>query len=251
MAKFSQYTLNQVGGTDGQVLAQQLAYNQRDFWNFVWSNANSVNGWQTNTTPINLSGATISAQIIRRQLVDYGDTRCGLDMTIVDYPTPAAITDVTASSSITNLFTCTSTTKLYANQPVRFSGSVYGGVAINTTYYVKEIISNTTFSISDTSGGGTKALATATGTMTVDRVAPTAINLPISNRNDAAGAFTVSIDDSTWNLIAGDPDLDINADNPACFTGRVKVSFPVQGANPAYDQIIFLLFLITSDGVIN
>jgi hypothetical protein len=34
------------------------------------------------------------------------------------------------------------------------------------------------------------------------------------------------------------------------FSGRVKVSFPISGTTPADDSIIFLLFLVRSDGVI-
>jgi hypothetical protein len=61
----------------------------------------------------------------------------------------------------------------------------------------------------------------------------------------------MTIDADTWAVIAGDPELDINATDPACFTGRVKISFPSIGTQPAYDESVFLLFLITSDGVIN
>mgnify|MGYP006284876295 CR=1 FL=1 len=78
---------------------------------------------------------------------------------------------------------------------------------------------------------------------------PTPISLTISNRVDAAGTFTVSIDDTTW-VLAGDPDLEINDVNCAAYSGRIKISFPA-GANPADDVVIFLLFLVRSDGVIN
>jgi hypothetical protein len=61
----------------------------------------------------------------------------------------------------------------------------------------------------------------------------------------------MTIDDDTWSIIAGDPDLDIDATEPACFTGRIKISFPAVGSQPAYDQAVFLLFLVNSDGVIN
>lgn len=251
MAKFTQYTLNQVGGFDSQVLAQQLVYNQKDFWNFTWNNSVTTSGWTTSTTPIDLTGCTISAQIIRRQITDLQDSRGGLDFTIVDYPYPAPITTVSSSTSSGNIFTCLSTNDMFVNQPVRFTGTVFGGVAINTTYYIKDIITSTTFTISATQGGGIFTLSTATGTMVINRVAPTAINLPITNRVDLQGQFTMTIDDDTWNVIAGDPELDINANNPVCFTGRVKISFPSQGSQPAYDEQVFLLFLIVSDGVVN
>lgn len=252
MAKFSQYTLNQVAGFDNQILAQELVYNQKDFWNMAWSSSQTTNaGWSTQTTPINLTGCTISAQIIRRQILNLQDTRTGLQFDIVDYPAIAVIEAVTQTSSSDNTMVCDDTSMLFIDQPVRFTGNVFGGVAINTTYYIKAIITQNLFTISDTQGGSTKVLTTATGNMKINRVAPSPINLPITNRNDAQGTFTVTIDDDTWDIIAGDPELDINANNPVCFTGRVKVSFPAVGSQPPYDEQVFLLFLVVSDGVVN
>ena len=251
MAKFTQATLNQVAGFDAQVLAQNLIYNQKDFWNFAWATSNSINGWQTSTTPVDLTGATINAQIIRRAITNFSDSRTGYDFTIHDYPLVPLITTISAADATSDEFTCATTIDLFVDQPVQFVGAVFGGVAINTTYYVKTIITETTFTISATQGGSTFALSTAAGTMRMNRVKPTPVVLPISNVVDAAGTFTMTIDDDTWDLIAGDPDLDINSTDPACFTGRVKISFPAVGTQPAYDEAVFLLFLVNSDGVIN
>jgi hypothetical protein len=252
MAKFTQATLNQVAGFDAQVLAQNLIYNQKDFWNFEWSTVTSyTSGWQTGTTPVDLTGATINATIVRRAITDYQDSRTGIDFKIYDYPLVPLITTITQTSSSPDILTCTTTADLFVDQPVRFVGSVFGGVAINTTYYVSTIVTETTFTISATQGGGTFALSPGAGTMRMNRVAPTPIVLPISNVVNAAGTFTLTVDDDTWDLIAGDPDLDISAAEPACFTGRIKISFPAVGTQPAYDQAVFLLFLVNSDGVIN
>jgi hypothetical protein len=251
MAKFTQATLNQVAGFDAQVLAQNLIYNQKDFWNFAWSTSTSVSGWQTNTTPVDLTGATINAQIIRRAITNFSDSRTGYDFTIHDYPLVPLITTISAADTTTDEFTCLTTVDLFVDQPVQFVGAVFGGVAINTTYYVKTIVTETTFTISATQGGSTFNLTTAAGTMRMNRVTPTPIVLPISNIVAASGTFTMTIDDDTWDLIAGDPDLDINSTDPACFTGRVKISFPSVGTQPAYDEAVFLLFLVNSDGVIN
>ena len=204
-----------------------------------------------NGTVVNLTGATINAQIIRRAITDFNDSRTGYDFNIFDYPLVPLITTITSSATSTNEFTCTTTEELFVDQPVQFVGSVFGNVVINTTYFVKTIITETTFTISATQGGSVFALSTAAGTMRMNRVSPTPSNLPISNVVDADGTFTMTIDDDTWDLIAGDPDLDINATDPACFTGRIKISFPAVGSQPAYDQAVFLLFLVNSDGVIN
>lgn len=251
MAKFSQNTLNQVAGFDGQILAQELIYDQKDFWNFAWGNIISTSGWQTGLNPVDLTGATISAQIIRRAITDFHDSRTGLDFQIRNFPLVPLVATITATEATDDTLTCASTALLFVGKPIQFTGAVFGGVAINTTYYVKTIITSTTFTISTSSGGATFALSTATGTMAANTIKPTTITLPITNVDDAAGTFTMTIDDDTWDLIAGDPDLDIDATEPACFTGRVKISFPSVGTQPAYDESVFLLFLVNSDGVIN
>lgn len=252
MARFSQATLNQVAGFDAQVLAQNLIYNQKEFWNFNWSTIVSyAGGWTANTIPVDLTGATIDATIVRRAITNFSDSRTGLDFEIHDYPLIPRVCTITASDATDDTFTCDTTILLYPGKPIQFSGAVFGGVAINTIYYVKTVITGTTFTISSTSGGSTFALSTATGTMYGNTIAPTPISLPITNRNDLAGTFTMTIDDATWGLIAGDPDLDINATDPACFTGRIKISFPAIGSQPAYDEAVFLLFLVNSDGVVN
>lgn len=252
MAKFSQATLNQVAGFDAQVLAQNLIYNQKDFWNFQWSTiVNYAGGWTANTVPVDLVGATINAQIIRRAITDFSDSRTGFDFQIQDYPLIPLITTVSQTAATGNVMTALTTKDMFVGQPIEFTGAVFGGVAINTTYYVKTIITDTTFTISATSGGAALTLTDASGTMYANRVAPTPVTLPITNRNDAAGTFTMTIDDATWGIIAGDPDLNINAAEPACYTGRIKISFPAVGSQPAYDEAVFLLFLVNSDGVVN
>jgi len=271
MAKFSQNTLNQVGGFDGQVLAQELVYNQKDFWNLAWANITSYpSGWQTGTTPMDLTGATIDASIIRRSIVNFRDSRNGYDFTIDDYPLVSLINTVTATTTSTNILTCDDTSELFVGMPVQFRGTVFGNVAINTTYYVKEVLTSTTFTISASRGGAPAytpgavfALTTASGSMTMNRIEPLPISLTITNRDDSAGTFTLVIDEEVWETVGrdslqvtysglpGDPDLGINATDPACFTGRIKISFPANGTTPAYDESIFLLFLVASDGVYN
>jgi hypothetical protein len=159
MAIFNKNTLQQVSGFDNEIIAGELVYNQKTFWNLAFNN---------NGLPVDLTGATINASIIRRQVSNIRDSRYGLTFDIADY-TPA----------------------------------------------------------------------------------PTPVSLAISNRVDASGTFTLEIDESTWSVISTDPQLDINAQNCVGFSGRIKISFPASGSTPAQDMIIFLLFLVRSDGVVN
>lgn len=80
--------------------------------------------------------------------------------------------------------------------------------------------------------------------------APAAIPLTITNIVAASGTCTLVIDAAAWGLMSTDTQLEIDAADTVGFSGRVKVSFPVSGLTPADDSIIFLLFLVRSDGVI-
>ena len=80
---------------------------------------------------------------------------------------------------------------------------------------------------------------------------PDTINLTISNRDDEAGLFTLEIDESAWDVLSTDPGLDISSVNGVGFSGRILISFPASGSTPAQDSIIFLFFLVRSDGVVN
>ena len=159
MAIFNKNTLQQVSGFDNEIIAGELVYNQKTFWNLAF-NSDGI--------PVDLTGATINATIIRRELSNIHDSRYGLTFDIADYSPP-----------------------------------------------------------------------------------PSPITLTISNRVDASGTFTLEIDESTWTVISSDPQLDINADPCVGFSGRIKISFPAVGTTPAQDMIIFLLFLVRSDGVVN
>lgn len=62
MAVFNKNTLTQVSGFDNQIIAGELVYQQQTYWNLTLSG-------------VDLTDATIDAQIIRRQLsnVHVGD----------------------------------------------------------------------------------------------------------------------------------------------------------------------------------
>ena len=159
MAVFNKDTLNQVSGFNNNILAGELVWNQKTYWNLSFTDSAGL--------PLNLTTATLDAQIVRRVLTNVKDTRYGLSFDISDYsPTP------------------------------------------------------------------------------------TPINLTINNTDLTNGLVTLVIDDTAWSLISSDPELQIDAVNPAGFSGRIKISFPASGAIPADDSIIFLLFLVRSDGVV-
>lgn len=160
MAVFNKNTLTQVSGFDNQIIAGELVWEQKTYWNLTLADEDDI--------PLDLTGATIDAQIIRRVLTNVKDTKYGLSFDIGDY-TPT----------------------------------------------------------------------------------PTAIPLTIANLDEATGTFTLVIDDDAWGLMENQPDLDISSVNGSGFSGRIKISFPQNGTTPANDLIIFLLFLVRSDAIVN
>jgi hypothetical protein len=163
LAKFSQNTISQVSGFDNPVIAGELVYNQRTYWNLTITSTNSAGVQQ----PVDLTGVTIDAQILRRTVTNLIDTRNGLVFDIGNYTPP-----------------------------------------------------------------------------------PTAVPLTVSNIVTASGSFTVTIDDSAWGLLTTDAELGIGVNDPVCFSGRIKISFPAVSVTPADDSIIFLMFLVRSDGIV-
>lgn len=91
------------------------------------------------------------------------------------YANPPTITvsvpEVTTAATLTettNIITCLSTTGFVVGRPIIFTGTVvFGDIAAGTVYYIKSVISSTTFTISFTPNGNTVTLSSGTGFMTV------------------------------------------------------------------------------------
>ena len=160
MAVFNKNSITQVSGFNNPCITGELVYEQQTYWNLVLTS-------EDGTTPVNLTGADIDAQIVRRTLTNVQDTRYGLSFDIGNY-TPT----------------------------------------------------------------------------------PTPIPLTITNRDDTAGSFTLVIDDNSWDLVDSDAAMAINSANGAGFSGRIKISFPQVSNTPPEDNIIFLLFIVRSDGIV-
>jgi hypothetical protein len=116
-------------------------------------------------------------------------------------------------------------------------------VDLTTATIDAQIVRRKVTNIKDSRDGLTFDIADYTPT-------PAAIPLTIANVIGAAGTCTLIIDSTAWGLIDTDSGLDINAVDCVGYSGRVKVSFPASGTTPADDSIIFLMFLIRSDGVV-
>ena len=78
---------------------------------------------------------------------------------------PLVITSAVATNN--NAISVLSTTGFRIGRPVVFTGTVFGNVVVNYTYYVKSILSDTLFTISSTINGPEFVLTTAAGFMVV------------------------------------------------------------------------------------
>jgi hypothetical protein len=74
----------------------------------------------------------------------------------------------TATNATTNEITCVQTVRLSLNDPIRFYGSVFGGIVAGTVYYINSIVDATHFTVALAADGLTFSLTTATGTMIAD-----------------------------------------------------------------------------------
>jgi len=118
----------------------------------------------------NPSNADVLVRVIQ------GDLPPGLEINerglIRGYPEPPTIgvtlptvtTSVTATSE--NILTCFSTTGFSPGRPIKFSGTVFGGVSTDITYYIKDIIDDVSFTISVSANGTDYILSSAVGYMT-------------------------------------------------------------------------------------
>lgn len=90
------------------------------------------------------------------------------------------------TSATTDLITCESTVNLLPGQEIVFVENVIGGLIANQVYYILNIPSFTTFSVTATSGGITPvALTTASGTMLAN------------SANQRMGIYTISVNPIT------------------------------------------------------
>jgi hypothetical protein len=78
-------------------------------------------------------------------------------------------TTVTNATAATDVFTCSSTSWMQRNTAVRFTGTLIGGISANTTYYIQNVVSSTTFKIATTRDSNTafNIASNAAGSMTV------------------------------------------------------------------------------------
>lgn len=113
-----------------------------------------------------------STQVFKRDPAPAGQLGDKTGTISVSASSSTAVAECTGSNSVSDTYTCDSTEGLYLDMPVTFTGNVFGGVSLNTVYYIRSIPTSTTFTLSSTPGSVTGPaaalqLTTSTGTMQV------------------------------------------------------------------------------------
>ena len=171
----------------------------------------------TNPTTLQVSGLTVRAPGLPTSFVVDGsryqvngvsnyDRIAGTATIKLDDSTPFPSATVTCTNTNVsgNLITCDDTTALSVNMAIRFTGTTFGNINTGTTYYVKSIPNDTSFTVSASLGGGTFTLTTSSGTMTTKKyiVIPQSIVIETpGNRSMLANDFT-QVNDLGYGVVA-------------------------------------------------
>jgi hypothetical protein len=138
-----------VGVGSGQVREVTLNYGQT-----VLSSPVSTNALITNT-----QWANLRSDILRSRQHQTG-TNLTAQLTV-----PYFEITITSTTAVTNVLTTTNTSQLVVGLPIKFAGTVIGGISGSATYYVAEILDTIQFKISNTKGGAVRSLTTGVGAM--------------------------------------------------------------------------------------
>lgn len=123
------------------------------------------------------------------------------------------VTDTYANDQILT----SSTSSLYIDQPIVFTGVVFGGVTSGTTYYVNNVPSATNFTIATTPGGANVNLSAASGAMEVNPVQY--MYVAVQDYNSTQYTRTVTNTNATGNLVTLSATTSLNPNDPIIFSG--------------------------------
>lgn len=175
-----------------------------------------------------------STQIIKRTPSPIGFVGDSTGAICTDSGLGLAFATCTSSNGTSELYTCDSTTGFYLDMPVKFTGTVFGGVTAGTTYYIRTIPSATTFSIAASPGtvsGPASAvnLSTTSGTMYVEPISylyissgdftGNIITRTASNTTAVLTTTTVTNTNATGNVLTLTSTANLSVNDPVGFSG--------------------------------
>ncbi len=157
------------------------------------------------------------------------------------------ITSATATTAGTNIITCLSTSGFEVGRPVVFSGTVFGGIEENVTYYIKSVDNSTSFTITTTQNGPVLPITSATGFMTVTlpsisvgqptiRTYSCVLKLTSPLGGDTA-AYTITVINQNTPASQGGPGKTPNTRIPTIYNTR-PATYNLTSADPYYGYYI-------------
>jgi hypothetical protein len=112
--------------------------------------------------------------------------------------------------------------------PVVFTGTTFGGPTAGQTYYVRNVVSSNTFTVSSTLGGANLSLSTASGTMYANPVSY--LYIATDNYNATTYSKNVLATTITTNAVTLDNTTSLVVNSPIIFTANIGGLF----ANTVY-----------------
>lgn len=127
----------------------------------------------------------------------------------------AVSTFATATNASGNIITSFTTTGFFPGRPIVFSGTTFGNILPNVRYYIKSVLSNTTFTITSVVDGDELPLSSATGYMTISLAAtnigePTKINYQFtlqleSDLGNDLESYSIVVTNQNLSILNGGP----------------------------------------------
>lgn len=158
------------------------------------------------------------------------------------------LTTATSTTAVTNTITCSSTLDFAYGRPIVFTGVAFGGIIPEKTYYVKDIINSTEFTISLTQFGPEVYLNSGVGFMNVTLPAVTIgqptirtytfdLLLRSPNGNDLKSYYITIINQNLSNSRGG-PGNPYLTRQPTILNTR-PLSFTIPTSDPYYAYYLF------------
>lgn len=204
----------------------------------------------------NPSDAAVAIRVIQGELPPGLEiNEQGLIRGYADPPTlgttlPTVTTSVIATSN--NILTCFSTTGFSPGRPVKFSGTVFGGVSTDITYYIKDVIDDVSFTISVSANGTEYILTNEVGYMTATlpninvgqptvRTYPFTLKLESPVGNDTK-SYSITVINQNAPASIGGPGFGPNTRQPTIFNTRPPTY------NIISDPVNYSYYILPPDG---
>lgn len=125
-----------------------------------------------------------------------------------------------------------STSSLYVDMPITFTGSTFGGINADTTYYVKTITAPSLFTVASAAGGSNVDLSAASGSMYANPVS----YMYVCTNDFAANVYAKDVNNTfaSGNVITLNNTTNLTVNSPIVFTGNVDTANTLLTSNTVY-----------------